>query len=85
MDRQFSLSTSWMKGRTDNLRDFFSTAQECGFQQFVLNAALSLKQIADISLPEGQIPAITIPCPAHPRHAEAQFASLDRYEKEAAP
>ena len=84
MTANFSLSTSWARGRFTSLRDFFKAAQTIGVERFELDAFLSLKAIANISLPEGQIPSLEVPCPAHPRNFEAKFASLDRYERDAA-
>jgi len=80
----FSLSTLWSRGRFESLHDFFSTAQTTGFDQFELDASLSLKTIANVSLPEGQVPSIEVPCPAHPKNFDAKFSSLDRYERDAA-
>jgi sugar phosphate isomerase/epimerase len=84
MSRKLALSTRWLHGRFEGLRDFFAAAEAIGFERFELDSSISLKLLAGVSLPEGQIPSLAVPCPAHPRTAAARFASLDRYERDAA-
>ena len=84
MADHFSLSTQWMHGRFETIADFVAAAERCGFNNFELDSSIWLRTIADVSLPDNQIPSLEIPCPAHPRNYDARFASLDRYEREAA-
>lgn len=84
MSRSLALSTFWRQQRFDSLKAFFEAAENAGFTAFELDAAVSLSDIRDISLPEGQIPSLHLPCPTHPQTFDARFGSLDRYEREAA-
>lgn len=84
MAKSISLSTIWRHGRFETLKEFFETAATLGFEHYELDASISLGEIHDISLPDGHIPSLQIPCPAHPKNYDAQFNSLDRYEREAA-
>ena len=84
MSKKLALSTRWMHGRFETLRDFFAAAEAIGFERFELDRSLSLEALAGVSLPDGQILSLEAPCPAHPRNAAARFSSLDRYEREAA-
>ena len=84
MTSRFSLSTTWIKRPIDSLQNFFTNAEAAGYEQFELDASISLHDIAGLSLPEGQIPSIEIPCPNHPKNVSARLGSLDRYEREAA-
>lgn len=84
MTSRYSLSTTWIKRPIDSLQNFFSNAEAAGYDQFELDASISLNDIANLSLPEGQIPSIEIPCPSHPKNTTARLGSLDRYEREAA-
>ena len=79
-----TLSTIWRKDRFPNLADFFPAAEKAGTDQFELDASVSLKEISRLSLPDSQIPTLEIPCPTHPKNFDARFASLDRYERDAA-
>lgn len=73
-----------MRNRFSTLREFFSAAEAIGVERFELDASISLKDISNISLPEGQIPSLEVPCPANPKNFEARFSSLDRDERDAA-
>ncbi len=84
MVKSISLSTIWRHGRFETLKEFFETAAALGFEHYELDASISLGEIYDSSLPDGHIPSLQIPCPAHPKNYDAQFSSLDRYEREAA-
>jgi len=66
------------------LNQFFNTATQLGFSCYELDASISLTDIANLSLPEGQISTLQVPCPAHPQTFDAQFSTLNRYEREAA-
>jgi sugar phosphate isomerase/epimerase len=79
-----ALSTIWRKGRFSGLNEFFSEAEKAGFKQVELDGTVSLKEIGQFSLPDGQIPSLEVPCPTHPKNYDARLASLDRYEREAA-
>jgi sugar phosphate isomerase/epimerase len=84
MRPQFALSTIWRWRRFETLKDFFEAANKLGATHFELDRSISLREISSLSLPEGQISSLEIPCPAHPQTHSAKFASLNRYERSAA-
>lgn len=84
LSTNLALSTTWMRNRFSTLREFFSAAEAIGVERFELDASISLKDISNISLPEGQIPSLEVPCPANPKNFDARFSSLDHYERDGA-
>ncbi|MFQ5612263.1 MAG: sugar phosphate isomerase/epimerase family protein [Anaerolineae bacterium] len=82
-----ALSSMWMYGRFDQLDGFVAAAAGLGFTALELNAAVTSRHLAEArEFPPSTLEIVSVhyPCPPNPKTFDANLATLNRYEREAA-
>lgn len=82
-----ALSTMWMFGRFTKLDDFLAEAARLGFAGIELNPMVTARRLAEArDFPPAKLQVFSVhhPCPPDPRTSDANLATLNRYERDAA-